>query len=48
MATWLAGPQRGVKGGDLVKRPLQWQIATVTGIRAETPRVKVFTLALPD
>ncbi|MDQ3871609.1 MAG: ferredoxin reductase, partial [Chloroflexota bacterium] len=26
---------------------LQWQIATVKGIRQETPRVKSFTLALP-
>jgi ferredoxin-NADP reductase len=27
--------------------PLAWQIATVTGIRAETPEVSSFTLALP-
>jgi ferredoxin-NADP reductase len=33
--------------GDM-KRPLQWQIATVSAIRAETPRAKTFTLALPD
>jgi ferredoxin-NADP reductase len=31
-----------------VKRSLQWQIATVTAIRRETPRVKTFTFALPD
>jgi ferredoxin-NADP reductase len=31
-----------------VERPLEWQIATVTAIRPETPRVKTFTLALPD
>lgn len=29
------------------KRVLEWQIATVTAIRTETPRVKTFTLALP-
>ena len=27
---------------------LEWQIATVKAIRQETPRVKTFTLALPD
>ena len=27
--------------------PLAWQIATVTGIRAETPEVRPFTLPLP-
>ncbi len=26
---------------------LEWQLATVTGIRDETPRVKTFTLSLP-
>ena len=31
-----------------MKKPLNWQIATVAGIRQETPRVKTFTLALPD
>ncbi len=31
-----------------MKRSLQWQIATVTAIRRETPRVKTFTFALPD
>jgi ferredoxin-NADP reductase len=31
-----------------VKGSLQWQIATVKAIRAETPRVKTFTLALPN
>ena len=36
-------------GSDLaVTRPLEWQIATVTAIKPETPRVKTFTLALPD
>jgi ferredoxin-NADP reductase len=29
-------------------RPLEWQIAAVTAIKPETPRVKTFTLALPD
>lgn len=29
-------------------RRLEWQIATVTAIKRETPRVKTFTLALPD
>jgi ferredoxin-NADP reductase len=29
-------------------RPLTWQIATVNGIRRETPSVKAFTLSLPD
>jgi ferredoxin-NADP reductase len=31
-----------------MKKLLDWQIGTVTGIRHETPRVKTFTLALPD
>lgn len=30
-----------------MKRPLEWQIATVEAIKAETPRVKTFTLTLP-
>ena len=30
-----------------MKRPLEWQIATVKGIREETPEVKTLTLALP-
>jgi len=30
-----------------VKASLEWQLATVTGIRDETPRVKTFTLSLP-
>ncbi len=29
-------------------RLLQWQIATVKAIQPETPRVKTFTLSLPD
>src|SRR5919201_508564 len=31
-----------------MKRTLEWQIATVKSIKQETPRVKTFTLALPD
>jgi ferredoxin-NADP reductase len=31
-----------------VKRPLEWQIATVKTVRTETPEVKTLTLALPD
>src|SRR4051794_20945419 len=31
-----------------MKRTLEWQIATVTAIKHETPNVKSFTLALPD
>jgi ferredoxin-NADP reductase len=31
-----------------VKRALEWQIATVKAIKPETPRVKTFTLALPN
>jgi ferredoxin-NADP reductase len=31
-----------------VKRLLEWQIATVTAIRRETPRAKTFTLKLPN
>jgi ferredoxin-NADP reductase len=31
-----------------MKRTLEWQIATVKAIKQETPRVKTFTLALPD
>jgi ferredoxin-NADP reductase len=30
-----------------MKRPLEWQIATIKAIRRETPEVKTFTLALP-
>jgi ferredoxin-NADP reductase len=30
-----------------VNRPLEWQIATVKGIRDETPEAKTLTLALP-
>src|SRR3712207_6069305 len=32
----------------MMTRPLEWQLATVTAIRPETPRVKTFTLRLPD
>jgi ferredoxin-NADP reductase len=31
-----------------VKRPLEWQIATVKAVRRETAEVKTLTLALPD
>ncbi len=31
-----------------MKRPLEWQIATVKTIKSETRQVKTFTLALPD
>lgn len=31
-----------------MKRPIEWQIATVTRVRLETPDVKTFTLALPE
>ncbi len=31
-----------------MRKTLDWQIATVTGIRSETPNVKSFTLSLPD
>jgi ferredoxin-NADP reductase len=31
-----------------MKRPLEWQIATVKAVRPETPDVKTLTLALPD
>jgi ferredoxin-NADP reductase len=31
-----------------MKRALEWQIATVTAIRPETPDVKTITLSLPD
>jgi ferredoxin-NADP reductase len=31
-----------------VKKPLAWQIATVSKIKVETPRAKSFTLVLPD
>jgi ferredoxin-NADP reductase len=31
-----------------MKKPLSWQIATVTRIHVETERAKSFTLALPD
>jgi ferredoxin-NADP reductase len=32
----------------MMNKPLDWQIATVKAIRAETARVKSFTLTLPD
>jgi ferredoxin-NADP reductase len=35
------------RGALLVRRYLDWQIATVKSIRQETPKVKSFTLALP-
>ena len=31
-----------------MKRPIDWQLATVTAIKAETTKVKSFSLALPD
>ncbi len=31
-----------------MKKALAWQIATVTAIRQETPKVKTFTFSLPD
>ena len=31
-----------------MKKTLEWQIATVTGIKQETPTVKTLTFALPD
>ncbi len=31
-----------------MKRPLAWEIATVTEVRDETPSVKTLTLSLPD
>src|SRR5918912_436353 len=54
----LPQPWRPLEGGALLDRlaaispveqkaPGQWQIATVTAIKPETPRVKSFRLALP-
>jgi ferredoxin-NADP reductase len=31
-----------------VKRPLEWQLATVKSLRSETPEVKTLTLSLPE
>jgi len=31
-----------------MKRPIEWQIANVKAVKQETPRVKTFTLTLPD
>lgn len=31
-----------------MKGPIEWQIATVSKIKSETPKVKSFTLVLPD
>lgn len=31
-----------------MRRLIEWQIATVTAVKFETPRVKTFTLALPN
>src|SRR5215216_5077672 len=36
-----------VSPGATMKRPLEWQIATVTAITPETSNVKTLTLALP-
>lgn len=36
------------RGTSIGPPSLHWQIATVTAIKAETPWVKTFTLALPD
>jgi ferredoxin-NADP reductase len=30
-----------------MKRPIEWQIATITAIKPETPKTKSFTLSLP-
>ncbi len=30
-----------------MKQPIEWQIATITGIQPETPKTKSFTLSLP-
>ncbi len=30
------------------KRPIEWQIATIKDIKTETPKVKTFTLTLPN
>ena len=51
--TWaeqlLAGvPATASVGGPIMKRPIEWQIATVKAIKPETPRVKTFTLNLPN
>jgi len=31
-----------------IRQPLRWQIATLTHVRQETPRVKTLTLSLPE
>ncbi|MFL5731607.1 MAG: ferredoxin reductase [Chloroflexia bacterium] len=31
-----------------MKRPIEWQIATVKAVKQETPSVKTFTLSLPE
>ena len=31
-----------------MKRSIEWQVATVTSVRTETPEVKTLTLALPN
>ena len=31
-----------------MKRPIEWQIAAVKNVQAETPKVKTFTLSLPN
>ncbi len=38
---------RAAAGGRPLAGNLVWQIATLTGVRQETPTVKTFTLALP-
>jgi ferredoxin-NADP reductase len=38
----------GTTDGGTMKKLLEWQIASVRAIRQETPKVKTFTLTLPD
>jgi ferredoxin-NADP reductase len=41
--------QKSIPSSDIrIRQPLRWQIATLTGIRQETPRVKTLTLSLPE
>jgi ferredoxin-NADP reductase len=43
-----ASPQPGAAASASRLPLLRWQIATVTAIKPETPKVKTFTLALPE
>lgn len=44
----LSGLGQSKQAGQPARAPIAWQVATVREIRNETPRVKTFTLSLPQ